>query len=138
MGASKATADALARVKLTRRAVDEVEGADPALIARVNAVDKTLRDIDDEINGDPVLKSRNEPHGPALTDHITNAVNGFTTTSAPTATHTESLAFAEKQFVPLLGRLRQTIEVELAAIDKDLNEAGAPWTPGRIPVWSTL
>jgi hypothetical protein len=115
--------------------LNEVEGADAALIARVNAVDKTLRDIDDEINGDPVLKSRNEPAGPALTDRITNAVNGFTTTSAPTATHTESLALAEKQFVPLLARLRQTIEVELRAIDQELNNAGAPWTPGRIPAW---
>ena len=135
MGAAKATGEALARVKLIRKALDEVEGADPSLIARVNAIDKTLRDIDDEINGDPILKSRNEPYPPALVDRIANAVNGLTTTSAPTATHTESLAVAEKQFVPLLARLRQAVEVDLAAVDKELNAAGAPWTPGRIPHW---
>jgi hypothetical protein len=133
MGASKATEDALARVKLVRRALDEIDGPDPKLVTSLNAVDKALRDIDDEINGDPVLKSRNEPYPAALVDRVTNAVNGLTTTSAPTATHQQSLAMAEQQFAPLLARLRKALEVDLAAIEKQMNALGAPWTPGRLP-----
>lgn len=72
---------------------------------------------------------------PALQDRITTAVNGFTTTVPPTATHREALAIAEQQFVPMLARLKNAVEVELAAIEKELNAAGAPWTPGRIPDW---
>jgi hypothetical protein len=45
------------------------------------------------------------------------------------------LAIAEEQFVPLLAKLKTAVEVELAAIEKELNAAGAPWTPGRIPDW---
>jgi photosystem II stability/assembly factor-like uncharacterized protein len=135
MGAARANEDALVRVQLIRGALDQIDGPDPKLVARVNAVDKALRDIDEVINGDPTLRSANEPAPPALVDRITTAVNGFTTTSAPTNTHREALAIAEEQFVPLLAGMRQAIDVELAAIDKELNAAGAPWTPGRIPDW---
>jgi hypothetical protein len=135
MGAGRATADALTRVQHIRLALDQIEGADPKLVERVNAVDTALRDIADAIEGDPILRSRNEPFPPSLVDRITTAVNGLTTTQPPTSTHREALAIAEKEFVPLLERLRKTIEVDLAAIEKQLNAAGAPWTPGRIPEW---
>ena len=133
MGAAKAVDDAQTRVKYIRGALDNVENPDPKLIAQVNAVDKELRDIDDAINGDPVLRSHNEPVPLALVDRISIAVNGFTTTSAPTQTHQQSLAIAEQEYGPLRDRLRKAIEVDLAAIDKQLNALGAPWTPGRIP-----
>jgi photosystem II stability/assembly factor-like uncharacterized protein len=135
MGASRATADALVRVQLVRRALDEIAGPDPKLVERVNAVDRVLRDIDEELNGDAALGALNEPAPPSLTDRITTAVNGLTTTAPPTNTHREALQIAESQFVPLLARLRQAVEVDLVAIEKQLNAAGAPWTPGRIPEW---
>ncbi|HJQ35688.1 MAG TPA: glycosyl hydrolase [Thermoanaerobaculia bacterium] len=133
MGAARVTADALVRVQHVRKALDEIDGPDPKLVAQVNAVDKTLHDIDDALNGDPVLRKFQEPSPVSLVERVTNAINGFTTTSAPTATHQESLAIAERETAPLLERLRRAIEVDLAAIEKQLNERGAPWTPGRIP-----
>jgi photosystem II stability/assembly factor-like uncharacterized protein len=133
MGAARVTADALVRVQHVRKALDEIDGPDPKLVAQVNAVDKTLRDIDDALNGDPVLRGHQEPSPVSLVERVTNAINGFTTTTAPTATHQESLAIAEKEAGPLLEKLRRAIEVDLAAIEKQLNERGAPWTPGRIP-----
>jgi photosystem II stability/assembly factor-like uncharacterized protein len=135
MGAAKANEEALVRVQLIRGALDQIDGPDPKLVQRVNAVDKTLRDIDEGINGDPTLRAANEPAPPALVDRITTAVNGFVTTVPPTNTPREALAIAEEQFVPLLARLKTAVEVELAAIEKELNTAGAPWTPGRIPEW---
>ena len=133
MGAARVDADALVRVQHIRKALDEIDGPDPKLVAQVNAVDKTLRDIDEELNGDPVLRGHQEPSAPSLLERINTAINGFTTTAAPTATHQESLAIAEQQAKPLLDKLRRAIEVDLAAIEKTMNERGAPWTPGRIP-----
>ncbi|MFL6248207.1 MAG: VPS10 domain-containing protein [Thermoanaerobaculia bacterium] len=135
MGAARANDDALLRVQHIRRALDQTDGPDLNLVNRVNAVDKTLHDIDEILNGDPTLRAANEPAPPSLQDRITVAVNGFTTTMPPTATHREALAIAEQQFVPMLARLKNAVEVELAAIEKELNAAGAPWTPGRIPDW---
>ncbi|HEY0157681.1 MAG TPA: glycosyl hydrolase [Thermoanaerobaculia bacterium] len=135
MGASRANEDALVRVQHIRRALDETEGVEASTINRVQAIYNTLRDIDEELNGDVVLRARVEPQPPTLVDRVTVAINGLTTTQPPTQTHREALTLAEQQFVPLLAKLRQAVEVDLAAIERELNAKGAPWTPGRIPVW---
>jgi hypothetical protein len=64
---------------------------------------------------------------------VNTAVNGLTTTSAPTATHREALRLAQQQAGTVLERLRKLIEVDLANVEKQMNALGAPWTPGRIP-----
>ena len=133
MGAGRATADALERVQYIRRGLDQIAGPDPKLLAQVNAVNTALHDVNDELNGDPILRRHNEPFPPALLDRVNTAVNGLTTTSAPTTTHREELARAEKDLVPLLDRLHKLIEIDLAGIEKQMNALGAPWTPGRVP-----
>jgi photosystem II stability/assembly factor-like uncharacterized protein len=133
MGASRATKEALTRIQYVRRALDEIAGPDPKLVAQVNSIDTALRDIDDQINGDPILRRANEPSGPSLLDRVNTAVNGLTTTSAPTATHREALTSAQQQASTLLERLRKLVEVDLANVEKQMNALGAPWTPGRIP-----
>ena len=56
---------------------------------------------------------------------------GLLTTSAPTQTHREALAIAERDFAGVRTRLREAVDVDLAAIEKQLDALGAPWTPGR-------
>jgi len=133
MGAGRVTKDALTRIQYVRRALDEIAGPDPKLLAQVNTIDAALHDINDQLNGDPILRRSNEPSPPSLLDRVNIAVNGLTTTSPPTATHRESLAIAQQQTGPLLDRLHKLIEVDLAGVEKQMNERGAPWTPGRIP-----
>lgn len=135
MGAARANADALQRVAHIRRALQETETTDATLVTRLNAIEKTLQDIDVALNGDAVVARNNEPTLPAIVDRIGTSVNGLTTTAAPTQTHREALARAEADFVPVLARLRQAVETDLRAIEQQLNAAGAPWTPGRIPEW---
>ena len=136
MGAARVNEEALKRVAHIRAAIRETELPDAqALVTRLNAIDTALRDIDLELNGDSVIRSNNEPAPPALGDRVQVAVNGLGTTSAPTQTHREALERAEQEFVPLLAKLRKAIETDLRAIEQQLNAAGAPWTPGRIPDW---
>ncbi|MCU1244719.1 MAG: hypothetical protein JWN02_629, partial [Acidobacteria bacterium] len=133
MGVAKTTADALTRIQYIRRALDEIEGSDPKLVARVNALDATLHDIDDQLNGDPATRTEGEPNSPTLLDRVNTAVNGLATTVPPTQTARQALASAEKDAGPLTERLRVALTVELPAIEAQLNALGAPWTPGRIP-----
>jgi photosystem II stability/assembly factor-like uncharacterized protein len=133
MGAARATQEALTRIQYIRRALDEIAGPDPKLLAKVNTIDASLRDINDQLNGDPILRRANEPFAPSLLDRVNTAVNGLTTTAPPTATHREALTMAQEQTGPLLDRLHKLIEVDLADVEKQMNARGAPWTPGRIP-----
>jgi hypothetical protein len=91
MGAEKLVADALTRIQYIRRALDEVEGGDAQLTARVNAADTALRDIAEMIGGDAVRRQRNEPTPPSLLDRVSNAVAGLSSTQPPTQTYRESL-----------------------------------------------
>ncbi|HXA19809.1 MAG TPA: glycosyl hydrolase [Thermoanaerobaculia bacterium] len=133
MGAARITQESLTRIQYIRRGLDEIAGPDPKLVAQVNSVDTALRDINDQLNGDPILRRANEPSQPSLLERVNTAVNGLTTTAPPTATHRESLSIAQEQTGPLLDRLHKLIEVDLASVEKQMNERGAPWTPGRIP-----
>ena len=133
MGAAKVTSEALTRIQYIRRSLDEIDGPDRKLMAQVNAVHTALHDVDEAINGDSILRSHNEPAPASLMNRIDTAVNAFTTSSAPTATHREALALGEQQAGAILDRLRKLIAGDLASIEKQLNAAGAPWTPGRIP-----
>ncbi|HEX3070220.1 MAG TPA: glycosyl hydrolase [Thermoanaerobaculia bacterium] len=134
MGAARVTQESLTRIQYIRRALDEIAGPDPKLLAKVNTIDASLRDINDQLNGDPILRRANEPFAPSLLDRVNTAVNGLTTTAPPTATHREALAIAQQQTGPLLDRLHKLIEVDLADVEKQMNARGAPWTPGRIPM----
>jgi photosystem II stability/assembly factor-like uncharacterized protein len=133
MGAARITQESLTRVQYIRRALDEIAGPDPKLLAKVNTIDASLHDINDQLNGDPILRRANEPFAPSLLDRVNTAVNGLTTTAPPTATHREALAIAQQQTGPLLDRLHKLIGVDLADVEKQMNARGAPWTPGRIP-----
>jgi photosystem II stability/assembly factor-like uncharacterized protein len=133
MGAARVTDEALTRIQYDRRALDEIAGPDPKLVAQVNAIDTALHDIDDQLKGDPILRRSNEPAPPSLLDRVNTAVNGLTTTLPPTATHREALTVAQQQTGPLLERLHKLIEVDLANVEKQMDLLGAPWTPGRVP-----
>lgn len=55
-------------------------------------------------------------------------------TARPTQTQIDQYAAAQ-DFETALNQLRQLIEGDLARLEKQMEAAGAPRTPGRIPEW---
>jgi hypothetical protein len=53
----------------------------------------------------------------------------------PTTTQREAYGIASEEFTAELAKLRQLIEVDLRELEKALDGASAPWTPGRLPDW---
>ncbi len=58
----------------------------------------------------------------------------WTSSSAPTATHERNVEIASESFVEVLAGLR-TLSGELESLESEMEGAGAPWTPGRLPDW---
>ena len=88
------------------------------------------------LSGDRTIRSRAEPTPPSISQRVQGIVSGhWTSTSAPTETHRESYRIAGDQFEPVLDDLRTLIERDVRALEDDLDRAGAPWTPGRLPYW---
>ena len=53
----------------------------------------------------------------------------------PTQTARESYRIAGEELTLELGKLRKILEGDLKNLEKALEDAGAPYTPGRLPQW---
>ncbi|MEL6110580.1 MAG: glycosyl hydrolase, partial [Planctomycetota bacterium] len=133
-GVATATMDQLDAIGSLIRASSEL---DPTLEEEVRELKLRLMDIQEAFNGDPTKSRRNEPAAPGLNSRLRNTMMGVMgSTEGPTDTHRRQYQIAGEQFEAVVGDLSELVEKDLKALHKKLDEAGAPWTPGRkIPKW---
>jgi photosystem II stability/assembly factor-like uncharacterized protein len=135
LGTSAALGETENRLGMLRRAIDAAPAAPPTLSERGRALVMRLRDLRRELAGDPVLEGAQEPTPPTLLDRVQRVVgNTWSNTQAPTATHRHNYDIASQQLAEFLPKLQAAV-AELRRLEEDAEAAGAPWTPGRIPVW---
>jgi len=53
-----------------------------------------------------------------------------------TGMHREQYQLVGDEFVTILANLRTLIQIDLQRLQDLADEVGAPWTSGRLPVWS--
>jgi hypothetical protein len=136
LGASAVARETQERLDALKRAIDETPGADPKLGADVRALDGRLKDIQVALGGDTVMERRNDPVPLSIQARVNAIVRShWNTTAAPTGTNQRAYDIAADEFTVQLEKLRQLVEVDLKAVETTLEAAGAPWTPGRVPVW---
>jgi len=100
------------------------------------ALEKRANDIIRTLSGDAEARRRNMITAPSINERIGYVVGAQRmSTSRPTQTQANQYAAAAQDFETVLGQLRQLIETDLSRLEKQLEAAGAPWTPGRIPEW---
>ncbi|MCL6481849.1 MAG: glycosyl hydrolase, partial [Firmicutes bacterium] len=127
---------AQSKLEAIRRALRETPTADHTLSARAEALKARLDEILRALRGDSVLARRNMPTQPSISERVSSIVSEQRmSTAPPTQTHRASFAIAAEEFAVELARLRQLVEVDLPAFEAALEQAGAPHTPGRLPVW---
>jgi hypothetical protein len=137
MGAQRVMGEAENRLDLVKRALDDTPDADPRLADEARALKDRLEDLKVEMYGDRVLRSRNEPTPPGISSRIGRVVGGnWNASSAPTKTHEQGYAIASEMFAEFLPKLTTLVETDLTALEDAMEEAGAPWTPGRVPRWT--
>ena len=134
-GAIHSANDLDTRLKSIRKALQDTPSAD-ALNAAADSIEQHNREILRALRGDVVLAARNENVPTSINDRLQNIMEGerFAITR-PTQTHLDAYAIASDEFSQQLAKLRTLIQVDLAKLEKDMEAAGAPWTPGRIPEW---
>ncbi len=83
------------------------------------------------------LAKRNENVPTSIGDRLNGIMEGERFSLAkPTQTHLDGYNIAAAEFAEQLAKLHTLVEVDLARLEKDMEAAGAPWTPGRVPEWS--
>jgi len=131
------TANALKpRLAAIKRALLLTPAAGDKLLDEASRIDQRTNDILRALRGDVVLRSRNENTPPSINDRVFGIVGDQSSSTArPTRTQEEQYKAAAAEFDGVLGQLRQLVEVDLKNLEKQMEAAGAPWTPGRIPEW---
>ncbi len=135
-GAADAIDEGKNRIALARQGLLDTPAAKPELSERLRAVELHLLDLERAVKGDSVLARRNEATPFSISGRVDSIVDSqWSATSAPTATSRDAYAFAADAFVKVLADLRQVLAGDLKKIEDEMELAGAPWTPGRLPVW---
>ena len=105
------------------------------IFSRVRDLEKELGDIRILLNGDSTLSRVDQDAEPGLMNRVRSAArDNWRSTSAPTQTQKDAYAVVAEAFPPILERVRKLVEVDVKAIEKMLEDIGAPYTPGRLPV----
>jgi photosystem II stability/assembly factor-like uncharacterized protein len=136
-GAMHTSEDVVVRLKAIRTALQETPAAEKQLDAAADSIEQKNREILRVLRGDTEMQKRNEAVPSSINDRVDAIMEGERFALAkPTQTHIDDYNIASAEFADELGKLRTLVEVDLAKLEKDMEAAGAPWTPGRVPEWS--
>jgi photosystem II stability/assembly factor-like uncharacterized protein len=135
-GAIRTAEEVQERMKKIREALRDTPAAEK-LEAAADSIEANDRLILRALSGDKEIAKRQEPTPSAINDRIEAIMEGERFSLArPTQSHVDDYNIAAAEFGEQLGKLHTLVEVDLAKLEKDMEAAGAPWTPGRVPEWS--
>jgi chromosome segregation ATPase len=124
------------RLGLMKRALQETPSADYKLTEQATSIEKRINDILRDLRGDNTLASRSENTPPSISQRVNGIISEQSmSTSKPTTTQMEQYDAASQDFKKVLADLRSLAEGDLVKLEKAMEAAGAPHTPGRIPEW---
>jgi len=135
MGTRNVVTEALRSLTFIKKALTDTPEAGPELSATALALEGKLKDALIVLLGEPVKTKRRflEPQINRLQQRINIQVD---TTFPVTKTALRNYEIAADGFTALRATLKQLLEIELPALQKQMEKANAPWTPGRgLPEW---
>jgi len=136
-GATRVAENAAERLKQIHEALREAPAVEKQLGTVSDGLDQRNREILRALRGDIEIARRNEPVPSSIDDRVNTIIEGERFSMAkPTQTDLDSYGVAAGEFASQLAKLRTLVEVDLAKLEKDMESAGAPWTPGRVPEWT--
>ncbi len=135
LGALDTANELKSRIAKIKDAIDDTPSMDRKWADAARALEKSNNDVLRALRGDVVLAGRNENVPESIVGRVRTIMgNEEATLQRPPETDVQNLAIASQQFAVEQEKLRTLIDVDLKAIEKALDDAGAPWTPGRLPL----
>jgi photosystem II stability/assembly factor-like uncharacterized protein len=106
--------------------------AEPDLVRDADALRRKLEQLRERLSGNTERRLFGDEGLPSVTDRLRVAQRGNSaSTYGPTPTHRRSMEIAETLFDGVREELRRMVDTDLPALERRLDDAGAPWTPGR-------
>lgn len=135
-GAAAAIGEIDIRVANVRAALVQTRAAGSADRDALKGVAGRLAEVKVAINGDASVSGRNEPAPMSVAARVGAIYGGLVFSQSPVpGLYQTSYGVAASEFSAALSSLRK-VDEDLHTLETNLELKGAPWTPGRIPVWS--
>jgi len=131
-GAGKLIGEMSNKLSHMKEAIKLVELPMPELMADISAIDDQIKAARTLLYGDD-LKSKLDmgaPPTPAGRMGWITYEQKYSTSDV-TKTHRDSYAIAKEEFAPILTMLNKIATTSIPALEKKLENADAPYTPGR-------
>lgn len=124
------------KIKHYKIALKSVTAPEEDLRKNIKETELKIEDIRRSLFGDQIMRKLDKDTVPGLASRV-NAIirDQWRSTSAPTQTQRDAYNIAAEEFPPVLDKLKEVVKVDVPRIEKMLEEAGAPYTPGRLPEW---
>ena len=133
-GATDAATNAKTRLGLIKRAAQEATGSNQNLLNQVNAFDDKVDEILQALRGGRELT---DIPPPAINQRVSAIAQRIRMSALrPTQSQQDNYNIASEELKSVLAKLKSLIESDMPKLEKALDAAGAPWTPGRLPDWN--
>lgn len=139
VGAQQLTSDLLREVTAMRQTALTLPQGHESLLPMLSEIQGELEGIEFIFNGYTPQASREElpptpvPLGSRLRDVIYTQINS---TSEITGTSRMQVEILKQEFPPVLEKITNIARVKMVEARRLMDQANAPYTPGRIPVWN--
>ncbi|MBK9292454.1 MAG: glycosyl hydrolase [Bacteroidetes bacterium] len=121
----------ISKTDLLERALGRTDTHPIELSAAINNLKQELLQLDEQMNGNRSKQQVGEDGPPTPNSRLSFVTTGTANaTYGPTASHREQLQLALQQLEPIRNRLEQIRSTDLPALEKALQQAGAPWFEG--------
>ncbi|HKL33639.1 MAG TPA: hypothetical protein VJ919_13955 [Tangfeifania sp.] len=138
VGSNQLIDELRSKVEHIKQAIYVTPGASQELMNKARELGKELEQLDFRMNGVPAKASWEEipPAQMPLNRRLSSVTyTHMGSTSGITATERAGYDILKEEFPPVLDALQRIVRVDIPALEAELNEMNAPWTPGRLPVW---
>ena len=136
-GAVRSMSELDNRVAHLRAALPVTLGSSDEDLDTVGQLEARLADLEVTLRGDRTRSTRNEPSPVSIASRVSSIYGTVVfSQSRVGGNFKDSYAIAATEFAGALSALR-SIAQDLSDLEAVLEEKGAPWTPGRIPTWSS-
>jgi len=106
------------------------------LLTEIKALETKVNKIQSKMFGDRMLRRLDKAAEPGLSSRINRIIyDQWRSLSAPTQSQKDAFQIVAEEFPSLLEAIRKIVDEDVKKIEKKLEELGAPYTPGRLPVW---
>ncbi|MEQ8925427.1 MAG: glycosyl hydrolase [Fulvivirga sp.] len=112
-------------------AIAQTPSLNPEFFKTLKTLNNKHAELRDKLYGDAIRQGKDEPTTPSIGTNVWNVVYGhWSTTKLPTETQKKSIESGTQALAAFVKEF-ETYANELAAFEVSLEDAGAPYTPGR-------